>query len=63
MLGVDAEVRAAQPVSAGWGGTEHLDAFADVVADFAARPAASVPGLLAYLDARRTSRTGWRPPR
>ncbi|MCP9273890.1 ATP-dependent helicase [Mycolicibacterium arenosum] len=51
MLGVDAEVRAAQPVSSGWTGTEHLDAFADVVADFAARPAATVGALLAYLDA------------
>ena len=37
VLGVDAEVRAARPPSAGWRGTEHLDAFADVVADFAAR--------------------------
>ena len=38
--------------SAGWSGTEHLDAFADVVADFAARgPARTVDGLLAYLDA------------
>jgi len=51
VLGIDAEVRAAQPVSSGWTGTEHLDAFADVVADYAARPGASVAGLLAYLDA------------
>lgn len=50
-LGVDAEVRAAQKVSSGWTGTEHLDAFADVVADFAARPAATVSALLGYLDA------------
>ena len=50
MLGVDAEVRAAQPVSSGWTGTEHLDAFGDVVADFAARPAPTVSGLLAFLD-------------
>ena len=43
VLGVDAEARAARPPSAGWSGTEHLDAFADVVADFAAaRPGAAV---------------------
>jgi DNA helicase II / ATP-dependent DNA helicase PcrA len=51
MLGVDAEVRAAQPVSSGWTGTEHLDAFSDVVADYSARPGATVDGLLGYLDA------------
>jgi DNA helicase-2/ATP-dependent DNA helicase PcrA len=34
-------------VSSGWSGTEHLDAFADVVADVASRPGATVPGLLA----------------
>ena len=50
MLGIDAEVRAVQPVSAGWTGTEHLDAFGDVVAAYASRPGASVAGLLAYLD-------------
>jgi len=50
-LGVDAEVRAAQPVSSGWAGTEHLDAFADVVADYSTRPAATVSELLAFLDA------------
>ena len=54
VLGVDTEVRAARRVSAGWAGTEHLDAFADVVADFASRPAATVSGLLAYLDAAET---------
>ena len=52
MLGVDTEVRAARPATAGWGGTEQLDAFADVVADFAARPPASVAGLL----------RSWTPP-
>ena len=50
VLGVDTEVRAARPVASGWSGTEHLDAFADVVADFAGRPRATVPSLLAYLD-------------
>jgi DNA helicase-2/ATP-dependent DNA helicase PcrA len=61
MLGVDAEVRSAQSVSAGWGGTEHLDAFADVVADFAGRPLASVAGLLAYLDAAMDVENGLAP--
>ncbi|MDT5068115.1 MAG: ATP-dependent helicase UvrD/PcrA, partial [Mycobacterium sp.] len=61
MLGVDAEVRAAQTVSAGWSGTEHLDAFADVVADFAARSGASVSGLLGYLDAAMEVENGLAP--
>ena len=61
MLGVDAEVRAAQMVSAGWSGTEHLDAFTDVVADFAARAGASVPGLLGYLDAAMEVENGLAP--
>ena len=60
-LGVDAEVRAAQPVSSGWAGTEHLDAFADVVADFSARPAATVSGLLAFLDAAMDVEHGLAP--
>ena len=61
MLGVDTEVRAARRVSAGWAGTEHLDAFADVVADFASRPAPSVSGLLAYLDAAEQVENGLAP--
>ncbi|WP_029115414.1 ATP-dependent DNA helicase [Mycobacterium sp. URHB0044] len=61
MLGVDAEVRAAQSVSAGWSGTEHLEAFTDVVADFAARPGASVPALLGYLDAAMDVENGLAP--
>ncbi|AEV70983.1 DNA/RNA helicase, superfamily I [Mycolicibacterium rhodesiae NBB3] len=61
VLGVDTEVRAARRVSAGWAGTEHLDAFADVVADFANRPGASVSGLLAYLDAAEQVENGLAP--
>ncbi|GLP76960.1 ATP-dependent DNA helicase [Mycobacterium antarcticum] len=61
MLGIDAEVRAAQTVSAGWCGTEHLDAFSDVVAEFAARPSASVAGLLAFLDAAMEVENGLAP--
>jgi DNA helicase-2/ATP-dependent DNA helicase PcrA len=61
VLGVDTEVMAARPVAAGWSGTEHLDAFADVVADFAARPGATVPSLLAYLDAAQQVENGLAP--
>ena len=46
----------------GLAGTEHLDAFADVVADFAARgPARRVPALLAYLDAAEEVENGLAP--
>jgi DNA helicase-2/ATP-dependent DNA helicase PcrA len=61
VLGVDTEVRATQPVSAGWAGTEHLDAFTDVVARFAARPGSTVSGLLAYLDAAEQVENGLAP--
>jgi DNA helicase-2/ATP-dependent DNA helicase PcrA len=61
VLGIDTEVRAARPVSAGWAGTEHLDRFADVVADFADRPAATVPSLLAFLDAAEQVENGLAP--
>ena len=61
MLGVDAEVRSAQAVSAGWSGTEHLDAFADVVAEFASRPAATLSGLLGYFEAAMDVEKGLAP--
>ena len=61
VLGVDTEVRATQPVSAGWAGTEHLDAFSDVVADVASRPGATVRGLLAFLDAAEQVENGLAP--
>ncbi|HEX2214929.1 MAG TPA: ATP-dependent helicase, partial [Mycobacterium sp.] len=61
VLGIDTEARARRPVSAGWSGTEHLDAFADVVADFAARSGADVAGLLAYLDAAEEVENGLAP--
>ncbi|MBX7450534.1 ATP-dependent helicase [Mycolicibacterium sp. 3033] len=61
MLGVDAEARAARPVSAGWSGTEHLDAFADVVAEFSSRCGATVSGLLSYLDAAEQVENGLAP--
>jgi DNA helicase-2/ATP-dependent DNA helicase PcrA len=61
VLGLDAEVRAARPMAAGWSGTEHLDAFADVVADVAGRAGATVLGLLAYLDAAEQVENGLAP--
>lgn len=61
VLGLDAEARAARPVTAGWAGTEHLDRFGDLVADFAGRPSASVLALLAYLDAAMEVENGLAP--
>jgi DNA helicase-2/ATP-dependent DNA helicase PcrA len=67
VLGVDCEVRAAAG-HGGWAGAEHLDAFADVVAGYAERTsatdvsaAASVMGLLAYLDAAEAVENGLAP--
>ncbi|MEZ0358017.1 ATP-dependent helicase [Mycobacterium sp. SA01] len=61
VLGVDVEVRATRPVAAGWAGAEHLDRFADVVADYATRPGACISGLLAYLDAAAVVENGLAP--
>ncbi|MDG4664340.1 ATP-dependent DNA helicase [Mycobacterium sp. 236(2023)] len=61
VLGVDVEVRAAQPVSAGWTGSEHLDRFGDVVADFALRGPVTVSSLLAYLDTAEEVENGLAP--
>ncbi|UXA19373.1 ATP-dependent DNA helicase [Mycobacterium sp. SMC-4] len=61
LLGVDAEARAAQPVTAGWSGTEHLDAFSDVVADYASRPGATLAGLLGFLDTAEDVENGLAP--
>jgi DNA helicase-2/ATP-dependent DNA helicase PcrA len=69
VLGVDCEVRAAEPAPQTGGartGAEHLDAFADVVAGYAQRatpnPApASLSGLLAYLDAAAVVENGLPP--
>lgn len=64
-MGLDCEVRAA--AAAGWAGTEHLDAFADVVAGYAERAdtggtdasaSASVAGLLAFLDVAESVENG-----
>ncbi|GAA4542238.1 ATP-dependent helicase [Mycobacterium paraffinicum] len=70
-LGVDCEVRAAAGADTGWAGTEHLDAFADVVAGYAERAdaagvpdrrtAASMSGLLAFLDVAESVENGLPP--
>ncbi|AKN17894.1 ATP-dependent helicase [Mycobacterium haemophilum] len=77
VLGVDCEVRAASTASpaqlpGAWAGAEHLDVFADVVAGYAERAsattsettvsaAASVAGLLAYLDVAEVVEKGLPP--
>jgi DNA helicase II / ATP-dependent DNA helicase PcrA len=62
LLGVDCEVRAALPPASGWTGTEQLDTFADVVSRYAeATTAASLGGLLAYLDAATVVENGLPP--
>lgn len=72
-LGADCEVRAlvsssapSSLAAAAWGGSEHLDAFADIVAGYAERTratesATSVAGLLAYLDAAEVVENGLQP--
>lgn len=61
VTGLDAEARAARPVTAGWTGTENLDTFCDLVADFAGRPGGSVLALLAYLDVASEVENGLAP--
>ena len=75
VLGIDCEIRAIAGMSAGWTGTEHLDAFADVVAGYAERTSAaatvtdmsatasgaSIAGLLAYLDVAEAVENGLPP--
>lgn len=61
VAGLDAEARAARPVAAGWTGTENLDTFCDLVADFAGRSGGSVLALLAYLDVATEVENGLAP--
>ncbi|WKG05268.1 ATP-dependent helicase [Mycolicibacterium sp. HK-90] len=61
VTGLDAEARAARPVGAGWTGTENLDTFCDLVADFAGRSGGSVLALLAYLDVASEVENGLAP--
>ena len=62
LLAIDCEVLAALPAASGWAGTEQLDTFADVVSRYAeATTAASVGGLLTYLDAATVVENGLAP--
>ena len=64
VLGVDCEVRAAVAASRGLVGSEHLDAFADVVAGYAERATVRrdrPSGLLSYLDAAEVVENGLAP--
>ena len=61
VAGLDAEARAARPVVAGWTGTENLDTFGDLVADFAGRSGGSVLALLAYLEVATEVENGLAP--
>jgi len=72
VLGIDCEVRAAVGANACWTGTEHLDAFTDVVAGYAERAGAianatessataSVAALLAFLDVAESVENGLPP--
>lgn len=63
VLGADTEARSAQPPGAG-GGTEQLDAFADVVARYAEHTGTrtgTAAGLLGYLDAALVAENGLAP--
>ncbi|WP_081586014.1 ATP-dependent DNA helicase [Tsukamurella sp. 1534] len=63
VLGVSIEtrIRASRQLGGRATGREHLDAFADVVVSYAERPAASLPGLLAFLAAAEKVEGGLTP--
>ncbi|OSC43319.1 ATP-dependent helicase [Mycobacterium decipiens] len=66
VVGVDCEVRALAAAAGGWTGTEHLDAFTDVVAGYAEWASATssetlAAGLLAYLDVAEAVENGLPP--
>ncbi|MBB3035683.1 ATP-dependent helicase [Hoyosella altamirensis] len=61
-LGIETEARGFFLAENALGaGREHLDAFADVVAGYARHPAASLTGLLAFLDAAAVIENGLAP--
>ncbi|MBD8506658.1 ATP-dependent helicase [Hoyosella sp. G463] len=60
-IGIEAESRCATSIDGGGAGREHLDAFADVVAGYSRNPAASLSGLLGYLQAAATIEKGLAP--
>lgn len=61
-VGAGLEVLARRRGGAGGGvGREHLDAFADIVADYASDPRATLTGLLSYLSAAESIEKGLAP--
>lgn len=61
-LGIETEARGTRhETQASRAGREHLDAFADVVAGYARHPAASLAGLLSFLDAATVIENGLAP--
>ncbi|WP_066467800.1 ATP-dependent helicase [Skermania piniformis] len=60
-IGVGVEARARRRAGMPGAGREHLDAFADVVAGFAADPGATLGGLLAFLTAAESVENGLEP--
>lgn len=61
-LDVEVAARAGKSLTAGVAGRAHLDAFADVVADFAAdSPGATLPSLLDYLATAEQAEDGLEP--
>ncbi|MGV9679658.1 ATP-dependent helicase [Nocardia sp. NPDC003482] len=60
-LGVGVETQARRAAAGGGAGREHLDAFAEVVAGYAADHRADLPGLLAFLAAAEEVENGLEP--
>ncbi|MBF6421310.1 UvrD-helicase domain-containing protein [Nocardia farcinica] len=60
-IGVGVETQARRAVLGAGAGREHLDAFAEVVAGYAADPGASLGGLLAFLTAAESVENGLEP--
>lgn len=62
VLGIGIEAGARTRVGVvGTAGREHLDAFADVVANYATRPTANLPGMLAFFAAAEQIEKGLTP--
>ncbi len=60
-IGVGVETQTRRAIAGGGAGREHLDAFADVVAGYAADTRASLSGLLAFFTAAESVENGLEP--
>ncbi|GAD86830.1 ATP-dependent helicase [Nocardia asteroides] len=60
-IGVGVETQARRAIAGGGAGREHLDAFAEVVAGYAADTRASLSGLLAFFTAAESVENGLEP--